>query len=607
VLHRVAPAGYRSAFAAAFLSFLFPGLGQAYAGLTRRALAFAAPAFAGLVLVAVLVSTPSGRMQFLVSLVSPTVLLVVLGLNIVLLFYRALAVVDAYRAAESVSDPMLSPTNGWFSPSSLRAASLAGLIAVLLVLAGGHMALARYNLLAYDLVTGITSASSGGTTGYASGPAPSPSRSAGASSEPGSSPVPTPTEGPSPTPAPTQTVAPHWNGTDRLNVLLIGTDSRPDADPNIALTDTLIVASVDPVSHSVAMFSVPRDTINVPLPAAWPAHGYYGGSFPAKINGLWATAQGYPRLFPGDDAHRGYTAIKGALSELLQLDVRYFVEVDFDGFRTVVDTLGGVTVDVQAPVSDDHYPTDDGRGALNLYIPAGIQHMDGAQALAYARARNKTNDFDRAQRQQRLIKALRDQVDLPSLLQPGRLEALVVALKQAIHTDVPPELLPRLVTLAQEIDLGAARSVVFTPPEFGVECLECYHIRPNITAIRAAVRLALVPDPAASASRERLVEEAAVVWVVDGGDAPEAASAAATYLSSTGMTATMPPAGSAPAAELGSGATVVTVYNGAEWRLPETIALLERAFGVTLLKASDPSVEADIVVTTGPDTPRFQR
>jgi hypothetical protein len=287
--------------------------------------------------------------------------------------------------------------------------------------------------------------------------------------------------------------------------------------------------------------------------------------------------------------------------------VRYFVEVDFEGFRTVVNTLGGVTVDVQAPVSDDHYPTEDGRGALNLYIPAGIQHMDGAQALAYARARNKTNDFDRAQRQQRLIKSLRDQVDLPSLLQPGRLEALVVALKQAIHTDVPPDLLPRLVTLAQEVDLGAAQSVVFTPPQFGVECLECYHIRPNITAIRAAVTQALLPDPAASASRERVVEEAAVVWVADGGDAPEAATAAATYLSSTGMLATVPAAGIAPAAELGASATVVTVYNGAEWRLPETIALLERAFGVTIVKASDPSVEADVVVTTGPETPRFQR
>jgi hypothetical protein len=73
------------------------------------------------------------------------------------------------------------------------------------------------------------------------------------------------------------------------------------------------------------------------------------------------------------------------------------------------------------------------------------------------------------------------------------------------------------------------------------------------------------------------------------------------------MTATIPSSGSAPAVQLGAAATVVTVYNGAEWRLPETIALLERAFGVTVLEASDPSVEADIVVTTGPDTPRFQR
>src|SRR5437763_241063 len=101
-----------------------------------------------------------------------------------------------------------------------------------------------------------------------------------------------------------------------------------------------------------------------------------------------------PDLFPGNQAQRGFNALKATLGNLYGLQIDYYVEVNFDGFKQVLDTLGGVTINVQNPVTDNYYPGDDGR-LHRVYIPTGIQHMTGAEALIYARSRHGSNDFDR--------------------------------------------------------------------------------------------------------------------------------------------------------------------------------------------------------------------
>ena len=121
------------------------------------------------------------------------------------------------------------------------------------------------------------------------------------------------------------------------------------------------------------------------------------------------------------------------------------------------------------PVTDNHMPIPDSR-AINLYVSGGIQHMDGQQALAYARARHTSSDFDRAQRQQRVILSLRQQTDLASLLNFDRLQQLATDLKSAVRTDIPGDLFPQLVGLGERLDLGNLRSLVFTPPPYAVEC-----------------------------------------------------------------------------------------------------------------------------------------
>jgi len=581
-----------SPFAAAFLSLLFPGLGQAYAGAYMRAIAFAALPLLGTALTAGLLVSGATRDALKVSVFDPAVLQALLIADLAVLLYRAVAVIDAYHEAILAG----GPTTRLGRPRiRLSLVSLAGLLAVLAVLSMGHVALARYDRIAYDTITAITS-ESGDETETGTSPAPGTTATPAATPEPGA------TETPRPTIIP-------WDGKERLNILLIGSDRRPKQGS--FNTDTLIIASIEPRTGQVAMFSVPRDMENIPLPAEFPARNYYaGGVFPAKINSLWMYARGNSNLFPGGDKVRGYTALKGALGELLGVDIRYYLEVDFTGFTKVVDTLGGVTIDVQLPVADYHYPTDDGRGALKLYIPPTIQHMEGTESLAYARSRHQSNDFDRAQRQQRVVTSLRQQTDVLSFLNPDRLETVSKAVRAAIHTDFPASQLPQLISLMEKVDLANLRSFVFTPPVYAQECApaDCavkYTLEPKVGAIRQAVREAFTVDPALLKSRLKLATEAGRVWVLNGSGINGQAGAVADYLDYLGVDASVPPVNQGRADASTYKTTVVTFYNGAELKMPETVRVLEDTFGVEVAVADDPGVTVDVIVITGKKTPKL--
>jgi LCP family protein required for cell wall assembly len=580
----------RSAFTAAFLSLLFPGLGHAYAGAWYRALGFAAAPF--LLLALGLGSVATYRLELVGIVLQPAVLVSILVGNIVALLYRVVAAVDAYRVVLFLN--RWDEGAGRLGPSRsvLAPISIAGLLGVLLVMGGAHAAVAYYDLQALDLVQGIFN-----PIGEEDPPA-NPS----ARVEPSPDGSPDPTETPLSTPPPDSTAAPAepslppWDGKGRLNVLLIGSDRRPgEGSYN---TDTLIVASVDPASGQVAMFSLPRDTTGIPLDG--PARSFFGTTWNRKINALFQQARARPDIFPGGKLS-GYQALKDTLGGLYGLPIQYFVEVDFGGFTQVVDALGGVTINVQLPVVDDYYPGDD--GALRVYIPTGVRHMTGAEALIYARTRHGSSDFDRAARQQRVLLSLRQQADFATLLQ--RLPDLVKSTKKTVKTDFPVAKLPQLIELASRIDVGNVRSYVFTPPRYGSEGYVngTYVLQANVAAIREAAANAFTFDPREEADRQAIAEESARVWVVTSTREADRATDLAGYLEYHGFAASAPRRRNPESAEP---TTVLIAYNGAETRFPASIASLEARFKIKATPRTDAKAGTDILVVQGTKTPKLR-
>jgi LCP family protein required for cell wall assembly len=575
----------RSAFAAAFLSLLFPGLGHAYAGAWYRALGFAAAPILFLALVAGIVIRLD-RTELIGFVFVPWVLPSIFVLNLIALVYRLVAIVDAYRVTRYLNAMGVSGAGRLGRPRiPLSPLSVAGLLAVILVMSGAHVAVARYDLLLSRAADCIFN-----PTLDCDDPVPSPGGTGpGETGEPGE-----PTINPSPVGTDVPDVAPPpWDGTERLNILLIGADQQGGGHN----TDTLIVLSIDPVSRQVAMFGLPRDTVDVPIPPG-PARSVFGPVYRGKINSFYVNVRKRADLFPGTERTRGYNGLKAVLGELYGLDIKYFVEVNFDGFRKVVDALGGVNINVQIPVVDDRFPSDGGR-LRRVFIPAGVQHMSGEEALVYARSRNTSSDYDRGQRQQRVLLSLRENADIATIL--PRVDALAAAVGSAVRTDIPRELVPRLLGLANDVDTRQIRSYVFAPPRYGTEATRNgFVILPDVQRIRATVKAAFAVDPEFEARRERLAEEAATVWVLNGSGQAGQASRVAGYLDHQGIAASAPnqrPEGRNPPA------TRITVYNGAEERLPETIALLESTFGVTVQTAVDSAVRVDVIIVTSTSTP----
>jgi LCP family protein required for cell wall assembly len=531
-----------SAFAAALLSILLPGLGQAYQRRWRAALRFATPLFllaAGFAGIYV----ADGLAGLLGLLLSPLGLSAAGILNILAALWRAVAATEAWR-------------EGLTRGSGVRATLLSS-VALASTLAVGlsiHLLVGGYVSTASALVGGIFS---GAEEGDGQGGATPPS----------------------------------WDGTERLNVLLIGVDQRQgETSFN---TDTLIVASVDPVKGSVSMFSIPRDTVDVPVPAS--AQALYGATYNNKINSYYSSAKANSDTFPNGPA----AALRELLSELYGIRIDYSVMVNFSGFKQIVDTLGGIRITTKNPIVDETYPA--GAGHLRrIRMPVGVRTMDGQEALIFARSRYGSSDFGRAQRQQQVIAAVRAQTDVEAIA--ANLPALASTLQDAIKSDFPQGDLPRLLELLGRVDAGNLKSIVFAPPVYQTVGADerGYIIVPDVEKIRRAILAAFAAEPTPDEVEEQSVErEAARIWVLNGTGRPGEAGAFAARLIQAGLEATAPSGITPP--EIGLLQTRLTVYNGAALRVPVTLALIERLMGIRAVEIDDPSVTVDIQIITGAD------
>jgi LCP family protein required for cell wall assembly len=268
---------------------------------------------------------------------------------------------------------------------------------------------------------------------------------------------------------------------ERINVLLIGVDTLPYR--TATLTDTMMVVSLDPVARTVSMLSVPRDLINVPLGN--------GDVYGPKLNSLMSYAKEHEDEFP----EGGVQALLDATGALLGIDIPYYARIDFYGFVEMVDTVGGVDVVVAEPLADPEYAGFklDKRG---WSITAGKHHLDGANALAYARARKALgeSDFTRAARQQQILIALRDAVTKDGSLL-WELPDLLETVGERVRSNVPVSQLPELAAILDEVEDDAiTRAVIRHPLVRSEQTRYGSSLVPDVEAIQD-VAAALFPEP----------------------------------------------------------------------------------------------------------------
>ena len=392
----------RRRLAAAGLSAVIPGLGQLFNRRPRLAALFLVPCLILLLVGVVLVQTQSPA-RLAAWVVNPPVLGALLTLNLALLAWRLVAVGQAFLDTK------------WTGPTGRL--GIIGIVLIAVAVAIPHLAVYRYGTLLGDTFARVFS-----------GPVVAP----GSSSVPG----PSPAEG------------------ARINVMLIGVDALQNRTED--LTDTMMVASLDPVGHTVSLLSIPRDLVDTPLGN--------GDVFAPKLNSLMSYANSHPSDFP----QGGIRALEDALGALLGIQIHYYARIDFVGFIKMVDAVGGVDVVVAHGFND---PTYDAYGfkksgyGTGYSITAGPHHLDGVNALAYARSRKAIteSDFTRQARQQQILVALRDKATQGGSLL-FELPDLLDAVGKTIHSDVPPGELPTLAAIVDEVGRNAIASVVIRSP-----------------------------------------------------------------------------------------------------------------------------------------------
>ena len=243
------------------------------------------------------------------------------------------------------------------------------------------------------------------------------------------------------------TALPPLTDNDTVNFLLIGSDKRPGSSYR---TDTLVIAILWPKEGQVSMISIPRDLwIYIPTVGM------------QRINTAYQSGElsDYPGGGPG--------LLKDTIAYNLGIRIDHTAMVEFDGFRKIVDTLGGVQVPIACPYTDwrlidpGYDPNNENNWWLYTVGPGAV-HMDGDLALWYARSRSKSNDFDRGRRQQEVLRALFQQALQTDTI--SKIPQLYNDLSSTVVTDLGLSDLLRMAPYAPKLTNADIRSYYIRPP-----------------------------------------------------------------------------------------------------------------------------------------------
>lgn len=246
-------------------------------------------------------------------------------------------------------------------------------------------------------------------------------------------------------------------GDGRVNILMLGIGGAQHDGGD--LTDTMMIASIDPVNNQAALLSIPRD-LWTKMP----------NNFVANYQKLNAAYESGKYKYLGkedqrDENHQavlaGFQAVDGTVERITGLPIHYNMVVDFQAFSQAVDTVGGVTVNVPERLYD---PTMAWENNWNPVLAnAGVQHFDGKHALIYVRSRETTSDFARAQRQRAVLVALKDKTaTLDTLANPIKLSELLSAFGNNVQSDISLADMTRMVDIMKQVPSNQIQSVGLT-------------------------------------------------------------------------------------------------------------------------------------------------
>lgn len=246
-------------------------------------------------------------------------------------------------------------------------------------------------------------------------------------------------------------------GDCRVNVLVMGRGGDSHTAPD--LTDTIIIASIDPVNNEAALVSIPRDFYVTP-------DGGYGYT---KINAVYANAKNAVLAQGGDNvkkrAHEaGVKSLEKTVENTLGIPIHYYGMIDFKGFQKAIDTVGGVSINVKTPVYEEMVLN--GKPYV-LDVKKGQQEFNGLKALMYSRSRytSARGDFDRAARQREIIVALKDKVlSAGTYGNPVKITQLLDNFGSHTQTNFSVNDLARLYAVGKEIDSKNIKSIGLADP-----------------------------------------------------------------------------------------------------------------------------------------------
>jgi LCP family protein required for cell wall assembly len=209
-----------------------------------------------------------------------------------------------------------------------------------------------------------------------------------------------------------------WN--KKINILLVGIDQRYEDE--MSRSDTNLLLSIDPKNKKLVLISLPRDSL-ITLP------GYEGDQKLAHAH-----------------SYGGVPLLVKTIESILNIEIPYYVEVNFDGFKKMIDLIGGVTIDVEKDMDYESY-----LGDVRIHLKKGLQHLNGEKALEYVRFRmDETGDIGRMERQQKFIKAIIKQA--LALSNTIKLQKALLELKNWVKTNLEPSQIIKIGLIVKNIN-----------------------------------------------------------------------------------------------------------------------------------------------------------